>query len=94
MQSAIDTLLPFAHELYTETALEKEMKDKGIGADLTTIKDKYTDTVNKVLAESNISIDNTSNRVARGKQGMHTEHMGYIIAELQFMQRAYPNMQW
>jgi len=94
MQTAIDTLLPFAHELYTETALEKEMKDQEIGADLNAIKDKYTTAVHKVLVESNISIEHTRNRVARGKQGMHTEHMGYIIAELQFMQRAYPNMQW
>ncbi len=94
MQNAIDTLLPFAHELYTETELEKEMKEQGIGADLNAIKDNYIAAVHEVLAESNIVFENTSNRVAKGKQGMHTEHMGYIIAELQYMQRAYPNMQW
>jgi len=94
MQRAIDALLPFAHELYTETELEKEMSESGIGADLKKIEKTYVGIIHRTLSEANISYENSKNRIAKGKQGIHTEYMGYIMAELQYMQRTYPNMQW
>ena len=47
-----------------------------------------------VLSEANLEIPETPSRQTNGKKGIHTEQMGFILAELQYMQRAYPNMEW
>lgn len=93
-QIAIDHLYPFIHELITETSIEKEMRLTGIGADLEVIKADYYNTVHSVLNEVSLAYDNLKDRFAKGKTGQHTEQLGYILGELQYMQRAYPNMQW
>ena len=94
MQAAIDHLYPFVHEFFKETPIEKEAKEAGIGADLSKIKAEFEETVKEVFAEANLKIPEIPNRKADGKTGIHSEQMGFILAELQYMQRAYPNMEW
>jgi len=94
MQLAIDYLFPFIYEFFEETELEKTMKEAGIGADLETIKPVFDQTVSTILTEATLLIPSTPPRQADGKLGIHSEQLGYILAELQYMQRAYPNMQW
>lgn len=94
MQAAIDHLFPFISEFFRETAIEKEMKELGIGADLQLVKERFDETVKTTLSEATIEIPESPARQANGKTGIHTEQMGFILAELQYMQRAYPNMEW
>ena len=94
MQTAINHLFPFVEELFRASAIEKEMKDAGIGADITAIKSIYDQTIKEVFAEATLEIPETPARQTNGKTGIHTEQMGFILAELQYMQRAYPNMEW
>ena len=94
MQAAINYLYPYAAELFQETELEKEMKDLGIGADLTLVKEAFDAHVKEVLGVAGLKLPTVPAKQLKGKQGVHTEYMGHILAELQFMQRAYPNMQW
>jgi len=94
IKKAVDHLYPFVHELFHETAIEKEMKEKGIGADLNLIRKQYDKIVMDVLNEAQIALTEQPDRQANGKSGMHSEEMGFILAEFQYMQRAYPNMQW
>ena len=94
MQTAINHLYPFVHELFHETEIEKEMKELGIGADLKLVKEDFEKRVNEVFAEATIETPNLPIRQANGKTGIHSEHMGFILSQLQYMQRAYPNMQW
>lgn len=94
LQQAVTDLYPFTNELFAETDAEKIMKEAGIGPDLLNIKAAYDQIVLPVLTESMVSIDDIKQRYAKGKQGQHTEQMGFILSELQFMQRTYPNMQW
>ena len=94
MQNAIDTLYPYSYELFKETDVEKEMALNGIGIDLSIIKEKYFTLVNSTLAEATINIPQSPARHANGKIGVHTEHLGYILSDFQYMQRSYPNMQW
>lgn len=93
-QDALDTLYPFIHELVTPTPVEKEAYEMGIGVNLDLIKDNYFDKVNKVITEARLKIPDAASRITRGKQGIHSEHMGFILAEFQYMQRAYPDLQW
>ena len=94
MQAAINHLYPFVHEFFNETEIEKEAKEAGIGADISKIKEEYDARVKEVFAEANLQIPEIPNRKADGKMGIHSEQMGFILAELQYIQRAYPNMEW
>ena len=94
MQSALEHMYPFVFELYKETEVEAEMKQQGIGADLEKIKAESLGKIQQVLAEANLTLPDLQPRFAKGKSGIHSEHMGFILSELQYMQRAYPNMKW
>jgi len=94
MQAAVNYLFPYLNELTEETALEKEMKEMGIGADLAEIRTQYFENVSAVLKEATLEVPENIFFHSGGKKGIHTEHLGFILTELQYMQRAYPNMAW
>lgn len=94
MQSAVNHLFPFAEEFFKVSDVEKEMHEKGIGADLEKIKVAFYKEVQNILNQATLTSENLKPRVVQGKSGIHSEHMGYILNELQFMQRAYPKMEW
>ena len=70
------------------------MLKEGIGADLAAIQPLWTERVRSVLDEATINIPGDAWMQQGGREGRHSEHLGYILAELQFMQRAYPGMEW
>jgi len=94
MQKAVEHLFPFADEFFVETEVEKEMYQAGIGPDVTSFKNEYYSIVEKTLEEAEQEKPELKPRVVRGKLGIHSEHMGFILNELQYMQRAYPAMEW
>lgn len=94
MQNAINDLWVFTNELFQLTQADKAMVSEGIGVDTTKLKDQYYSQVGEVLNEATIEIPDVKYFQKGGKDGVHTEHMGYILAEMQYMQRAYPNMEW
>ena len=94
MQNAMDHLYPFTAELFDESPTEALMKAKGIGADLSLIKTIYAITIGDIFKAATLTIPAISPRQVNGKQGIHSEQFGHLLAEFQFMQRAYPNMQW
>lgn len=94
MQEAIDDLWRFTDELFFMTDAEKTMVKEGIGIDVSSFKEKYYKEVSEVLKEATLNVPENKYFNKGGKEGVHTEHMGYLLAELQYMQRTYPNMQW
>ncbi len=92
--NAINVLYPFADELFNETMAEQKMKEVGIGADLAKIKPIFVNEINETFNEVGLKVADIAPRIAKGKEGLHSEQLGHILAELQYMQRAYPNMQW
>lgn len=93
-QNAMNDLWVFTNELFQLTEADKEMLNEGIGVDVTQLKADYYNQLNDVLNEATIEIPEVKFFQKGGKEGVHTEHMGYILAEMQYMQRAYPNMEW
>ena len=93
-QTAIDDLWTYTDELFHQTEADKEMAKQGIGVDVTRLKEDYYKKVNEVLEEATLNIPESKYFQKGGKQGIHTEHLGYLLAELQYMQRTYPNMEW
>ena len=94
MQTAIDDLWRYTDELFHQTEADKDMVLEEIGVDVTKLKKAYYQKVNDFLEEATLKVPESKYFQKGGKQGIHTEHMGYLLAELQYMQRAYPNMEW
>ncbi|WP_339614661.1 1,2-phenylacetyl-CoA epoxidase subunit PaaC [uncultured Winogradskyella sp.] len=94
MQEAINDLWTYTDELFHQTDADKAMVAEGIGVDVTHLKENYYKLVNELLEESNLNIPESKYFQKGGKEGIHTEHLGYILSDLQYMQRTYPNMEW
>lgn len=94
IQEAVDNLWGYTDELFHQTEADKVMVKQGIGVDVTKLKDNYYKTISEVLEEATIHVPESKYFQKGGKQGIHTEHMGYILAELQYMQRTFPDMIW
>lgn len=94
IQNAINDYWMFTGELLTASDTDKAMLTSGIAADLTVIASQWKERIAAVLNEATLRLPDEAWMQEGGKNGVHTEHMGYILAEMQFMQRAYPNMEW
>lgn len=94
IQEAINDLWTYTDELFHQTDFDKIMVKEGVGVDVTKLKDRYYKYVSEVLTEANILVPESKWFQKGGKQGIHTEHLGYLLADLQYMQRTYPNMEW
>lgn len=92
--NAIEALWPYTGELFMPSDEELAMQKENIGADLTSIKTVWENNVKEVFDEAGLAVPAQGYAQQGGKKGLHTEHMGYILAELQYMQRAYPDSQW
>lgn len=94
IQTAINDLWIYTDELFHQTEADKAMIAEGIGVDVTLLKAAYYQKVSEVLEESTLQTPQIEYFQKGGKLGIHSEHMGYILTELQYMQRTYPNMTW
>lgn len=94
VQNAVNELWTFTGELFTPDALDRNMNEQGIGPDLEAIATNWNKKVNEILDIATLKIPEDTFMQSGGKQGEHVEHLGFILAELQFMQRAYPDMKW
>ncbi len=93
-QTAIDDLWRYTDELFHQTEADELMISEGKGVDVIKLKDVYYEKVSEVMEIATLKIPESKYFQKGGKQGIHTEHMGYLLTELQYMQRAYPNMDW
>jgi ring-1,2-phenylacetyl-CoA epoxidase subunit PaaC len=94
IQAAVNELWTFTGELTTPNAVDIAAAEAGIAPDLTAMSAAYYARVHAVLAEATLQIPNVSWMQKGGKTGKHTEHLGYILADMQFLQRAYPGSKW
>jgi len=94
IQQAVYDLWVFTDELFHLSDDDKAVIEAGLGVDTNGFKSKYYDLISNTLEEAKIEIPETKYFQKGGKQGVHSEHMGYILAEMQFMQRTYPDMKW
>ncbi|WP_459212480.1 1,2-phenylacetyl-CoA epoxidase subunit PaaC [Aquimarina rhabdastrellae] len=94
IQEAITDLWAYTGELFDMLPEDQEAVEAGIGVDVTTLKEKYQEQIKNVLDEATLSVPELQWFQRGGKQGIHSEHMGFLLADLQYMQRTYPNMKW
>jgi ring-1,2-phenylacetyl-CoA epoxidase subunit PaaC len=96
MLNALDELWAFTGELFIPVSYETETVKLGIGVDVNAIKPEWEQRVHEIFAEATLPLPTTEGvwMQSGGKTGVHTEHMGFILAEMQSMQRAYPGCEW
>ncbi|MBL4605903.1 MAG: phenylacetate-CoA oxygenase subunit PaaC [Flavobacteriaceae bacterium] len=94
MQAAIDALWTYTDELFHQTEADVAMVEEGVGVDVTKLREAYLEKVSTILKEATLKVPENQWFQKGGKQGIHTEHLGYLLSDLQFMQRTYPNMEW
>lgn len=94
MKQAVDQLWEFTGEFFEAAPYEKELIAQGVVPDPASLKQAWQTTTEEVFAEATLSLPGNIYMQTGGKTGQHSENMGLILAELQFMQRAYPGAQW
>ena len=94
MQAAVDLLWPFSGEMTTPDALDLEMAAQGIAPNLPEIKALWEKKVTEVLQEATLTLPTNNWMQSGGKQGKHSEHLGFLLAEMQHLQRTYPGNTW
>lgn len=93
-QKAVDTLWRYADELFFMDEVDQELIAKGIAIDLHGFKAAWTSRIQEVLNEATLQLPTNNWTQQGGRLGNHSEHLGYLLAEMQYMQRAYPGMEW
>lgn len=94
MQSALDDLWMYTGELFEMDEIDIEMLQRGIGADLSALRKPWLDHIEKSFKGATLAMPGGNWMQRGGKQGVHTEKLGYLLAEMQFLQRTYPGAQW
>ena len=93
-QEALDDIWQFTNELFEMDEIDKKLLTNGIGVNNTKLKNQWDEIVNNTLAEAKLTRPEDGYMATGGKKGMHTEYLGSLLAEMQFLQRAYPDAKW
>ena len=94
MQAAVDRLWKFTTEMFESDTVDEEMAATGVGVDPSTLMDAWYDTVDSVLEEATLTRPADAFQTSGGRTGMHTEYLGKLLAEMQWMQRSHPGLSW
>lgn len=94
VQSALNDLWRYTDELFFTDEVDADLEAKGVVFSSADLKASWTEMVTKVLDQATLTIPDNGWQHEGGRKGLHSEHLGYILAELQYMQRAYPGMEW
>lgn len=95
IQKSLNEIWTYTGEMFVPNADEKALIEAGLVPDVSTLRDAWMAKVSAVLAEATLVIPEGNVWMQEGgKNGIHSEHLGYILAEMQYLQRQYPGQQW
>ncbi|MEP1934576.1 MAG: 1,2-phenylacetyl-CoA epoxidase subunit PaaC [Roseibium sp.] len=94
MQDALDDLWSFTGEMFIGDAVDKEMASAGYAPLPEDLKTAWQDMIHTVMDEATLKIPDSGFAHTGGTTGRHSEHLGHILADMQFLQRAYPGATW
>lgn len=93
-QNAINALWRFTDELFTPSEADKALISEGISIDLSVIKEKWLQKINEILYLSHLSKPENEFQLFGGKNGRHSEYMGFMLTDIQFLTNKYPDATW
>ena len=95
MQAAVDDLWMYTGELFASDEVDQVLSAQAISAEPTSLRGAWLSHVRQVLDEATLVMPSQDAWMqSGGKQGRHGESLGYLLAEMQFLQRAYPDARW
>jgi ring-1,2-phenylacetyl-CoA epoxidase subunit PaaC len=94
IQKALDEMWGYTGEMFLASKAELACQTKGIAIEAKKLHEAWLQKVNTILEEATLKLPEATFMHSGGKEGLHTEHLGFILAEMQYMQRAYPGMDW
>ena len=94
MQAAIDDHWTYTGEMFTPDAIELPLVEAGIAADLCSLAAPWRQHVDAVFAAATLKAPDAAYMQQGGKRGVHTEHLGHLLAQMQVLQRSYPGARW
>ena len=93
-QFALNELWRFTDDMFVMNEVDEELISMGIGVDLNDVKCKWNLTINEIFAACNLQIPDYNNKIIGGCNTIHTEHLGHLLCEMQYLQRAHPGANW
>jgi ring-1,2-phenylacetyl-CoA epoxidase subunit PaaC len=93
-QAALEELWPYTAEVFEIDQVERALIEAGVAVDPASLRATWDKTIDDVLAEATLTRPQDGYMQSGGRVGRHSEHLGFILAELQFLQRAYPGATW
>jgi ring-1,2-phenylacetyl-CoA epoxidase subunit PaaC len=93
-QTAIDRLWRYVDEMFTADDLDREATAAGVAVDPGSLREAWNDQVDKTLVTATLSRSADNYQRHGGRTGFHTEHLGHLLSEMQWLQRSYPGLQW
>ncbi len=94
VQAALEALWPYTVELFAEDELDAAMAKSGVAPRLSDVQAGWSQRIDRILAEATLSRPKDRPHSWHGKRGQHSEHLGYILTEMQHLQRTYPGARW
>lgn len=95
MQTALNLLYPYVGEVFTSDEIDTALFEAGIAPDPASLRDTYDSTIETILTEATLSVPDSRFAHKGGKTGVrHSEHLGHILTQMQWLQRAYPGATW
>jgi ring-1,2-phenylacetyl-CoA epoxidase subunit PaaC len=94
MQAAVDTLWPYTGELFEKDVVVSRLVAEGVAVDPQALRDDWHASVRDVLDEALLRMPPEGWMQTGGRSGRHSESFGHLLAEMQYMQRAYPGLRW
>ena len=94
MQAALDFLWPYTGEMFLADAVDEELAASGLAPNPGSLRSAWQDHVTRTLTDATLKAPERSYVQKGGRRGVHSEHLGFILAEMQFLQRAYPGARW
>jgi len=94
ISNAVEELWPYVDEMFMPAEYETSLISKNISVDVALIKNSWIQKTGEIFSEADLVVPEKKFAQQGGKEGIHSEHLGYILAEMQFLQRAYPNSTW
>jgi ring-1,2-phenylacetyl-CoA epoxidase subunit PaaC len=93
-QAALDELWIYSGELFENDEVERGLAQSGMAPDVSRLEQTWKERLEAILREATLNIPSAPFMQSGGRSGRHTEHLGYILADLQYQQRAHPEAVW
>ena len=93
-QAALDHLLPYTQEFWTVSPAEAQAAAGSTGVHPSSLRDSWNAILDEAFAQATLQRPGEGGHLTRGKQGLHSEHLGYLLGEMQSLARQHPGAQW